>query len=136
MASGTAISASPGNILEVQFFPVLLRSNELILLYKSKVYSMMVWLKYIMKWLPPYVHITSIFSCRKKKGKNKGKYFCPLDKNFGANSLLLLLFIYIYLAALGLSCGMWDLVLWPGIEPGPPALGMQSLSQWITREVP
>ena len=22
-----------------------------------------------------------------------------------------------------LSCGMWDLVPWPGIEPGPPALG-------------
>ena len=57
--------------------------------------------------------------------------------------------IFIYLAALGLSCGMWDLrchvrdfhcsmrdlfflffscgmrdlVPWPGIEPGPPALG-------------
>ena len=25
-----------------------------------------------------------------------------------------------------LHCGMWDLVPWPGIEPGPPALGMQS----------
>ena len=27
-----------------------------------------------------------------------------------------------------LSYSMWDLVPWPGIEPGPPALGMQSLS--------
>ena len=35
-----------------------------------------------------------------------------------------------------LSCGMWDLVPWPGIEPGPPALGAQSLSHWTTREVP
>ena len=29
----------------------------------------------------------------------------------------------IYLAALGLSCGMQDLVPWPRIKPGPPALG-------------
>ena len=49
----------------------------------------------------------------------------------------------IYLAALGLSCGiwtlscgMWDLVPWPGIEPGPPALVVQSLSHWTTRLVP
>ena len=31
---------------------------------------------------------------------------------------------------------MWDLVPWPGIEPGSPALGAQSLSHWTTREVP
>ena len=30
---------------------------------------------------------------------------------------------------------MWDLVSWPGNELGPPALGMQSLSHWTTREV-
>ena len=24
------------------------------------------------------------------------------------------------------SCSMWDLVPWPGIEPGPPAMGAQS----------
>ena len=35
-----------------------------------------------------------------------------------------------------LSCGIWDLVPWPGIEPGSPALGVQSLSHWSTREVP
>ena len=35
-----------------------------------------------------------------------------------------------------LSCGMWDLVPWSGSEPGPPALGAQSLSNWTTREVP
>ena len=34
-----------------------------------------------------------------------------------------------------LGCGMWDLVPWPGIEPGPPALGARSLSHWTTREV-
>ena len=35
-----------------------------------------------------------------------------------------------------LSCGMWSLVPWPGIEPGLPALGAQSLSHWTTKEVP
>ena len=40
------------------------------------------------------------------------------------------------LAVLGLSCGMRDLVPRPGIKPGPPALGMWSLTRWTTREVP
>ena len=40
------------------------------------------------------------------------------------------------MAALGLSWGMWDLIPQLGIEPGPPALRMQSLSHWATREVP
>ena len=35
-----------------------------------------------------------------------------------------------------LSYGMRDLVPSPRIEPGPPALGAQSLSHWPTREVP
>ena len=34
-----------------------------------------------------------------------------------------------------LSGSMWVLVSWPGIKPGPSALGTQSLSGWITREV-
>ena len=34
---------------------------------------------------------------------------------------------------LGFSCGMWELVSWPGIEPGPPALGGlgKSLEFWF-----
>ena len=32
-----------------------------------------------------------------------------------------------------LSCTMWDLVPWPGIKSGPPALGAQSLSHWTTK---
>ena len=40
------------------------------------------------------------------------------------------------MAAQSLSCSMWDLVPWPGIEPGPPALGTQSLSPWATRDIP
>ena len=31
---------------------------------------------------------------------------------------------------------MWDLVPRPGIEPGPPELGAQSLTHWTTRDVP
>ena len=33
------------------------------------------------------------------------------------------------------SCSMWDLVLWPGTEPMPPASGAQSLSHWTPRKV-
>ena len=44
--------------------------------------------------------------------------------------------LFIYLVALGLSCGMWDLVPWPGIKPGPPALGVRSLCRWTDREAP
>ena len=44
----------------------------------------------------------------------------------------------ILVAAYGLlvAACMQDLVPRPGIEPGPPALGAQSLTHWTTREVP
>ena len=29
---------------------------------------------------------------------------------------------------------MWDLIPWPGIEPGPAALGVWSLSHWTAWE--
>ena len=45
-------------------------------------------------------------------------------------------YLFIYMATLGLSCGMWDLASWPITELGPPALGAQSLSHRMTREVP
>ena len=40
------------------------------------------------------------------------------------------------MALLCLSQSMWDLVPWPGIEPGPPALEAWGLGHWTTREVP
>ena len=47
-----------------------------------------------------------------------------------------------YLAMQGLSaalrvfsCGMWDLVPWPGREPRPPALEAWNLNHWAAREV-
>ena len=65
------------------------------------------------------------------------------------HSQFLFIYLFIYLAALGLSCGtldlcchVWDLsggmrylVPWPGIEPGPPSLGAQSHNHWTTRDV-
>ena len=47
-----------------------------------------------------------------------------------------LLFFFFNLFALGLSCGMWDLVPGPGIKPVPPVLGAQNLNHWTIREVP
>ena len=44
--------------------------------------------------------------------------------------------IFIYLAAPGLSCNMYALVPWPGVEPKPSALGMWVFNGWTTKEVP
>ena len=33
------------------------------------------------------------------------------------------------------AAGMWDLVLWSGVEHRPPALGAWSLTHWTTRKV-
>ena len=40
-----------------------------------------------------------------------------------------------FVVVCGLSCGMWDLVPWPGIELEPAVLEMRSLGQWADREV-
>ena len=58
------------------------------------------------------------------------------------------IYLFIYLAVSGLSCGtqdlqlwqvnsgcgMWDPVPWLGIEPGSPALGAWSPSHWTIRK--
>ena len=45
--------------------------------------------------------------------------------------------VYLFiLTGPGLSCGTWGLLPWPGMEPGPPALGAQSLIHWTSREAP
>ena len=49
---------------------------------------------------------------------------------------LIFIYLFIHLTASSLSCGMWDLLPCPGIEPWPPALGAWNLSHWTTREVP
>ena len=50
--------------------------------------------------------------------------------------IFLWLFQVLAEALVTFSCGMWDLVPQPRIEPEPPALGAQSLSPWTTTEVP
>ena len=44
--------------------------------------------------------------------------------------------VFIYSAAAALNCSVRDLVPWPGMEPGPPALGVWRLNHWTTRGVP
>ena len=45
-------------------------------------------------------------------------------------------FFLIYFAALGLSCGMLDIVPWPALEPRPLVLEAWNLPQCTAREVP
>ena len=60
----------------------------------------------------------------------------PLEKGMATHSTSLensmdgevwwdifLKYLFINLAVPGLSCSMWDLVPWPGIEPKPPCIG-------------
>ena len=60
---------------------------------------------------------------------------CDQSEDWGEKQPFIYLLTHFYLAALGLSCSMWDLVFRPGIKPGLPALGVKSLSHWTTREV-
>ena len=71
--------------------------------------------------------------------------FLAIMSNTAVNILFFILFyLFIWLhmvlvVAQGLfnpHCGMWDLVLWPGIEPKPAALGVWSPSHWTTGGVP
>ena len=41
-----------------------------------------------------------------------------------------------YLAVLGLNCGMRDLVSWPGIEPRPSTLGVRVLATELSGKSP
>ena len=65
------------------------------------------------------------------------------DRTLGSVFLLLFFFFKYLFACASLSCsmgtlrcGLWNLVPWPGIKSGLPALGMPRLSHWTTREVP
>ena len=63
--------------------------------------------------------------------------FCVFSLHLPYIVIFLKIFIYaIYLSVLCLSCGMCDLISWPGMELCSPALGVWSLSHWITKEVP
>ena len=49
--------------------------------------------------------------------------------------MVVVISVHVYMTVPGLSCGLWDLVPWSGIKPGPPALGVQNLSHWTTGKV-
>ena len=57
-------------------------------------------------------------------------------QRFRKHCLSFFKYFFMYLAAPGLSSGMWNLVAQPGIEPGPPALEVWSLSHWTIKDVP
>ena len=47
---------------------------------------------------------------------------CSLGKVW-TEELLFLIFVFMYLVALGLSCSIWDLFAWSGIKPWAPCIG-------------
>ena len=47
-----------------------------------------------------------------------------------------LFFKYNFIYFLAVPCGVWDLVPPPGMEPKPPAVEVQHLNHWTSREVP
>ena len=57
------------------------------------------------------------------------------QRSFSSPRLKKNFYLLTYLAASGLSSGMWELVPWPVMDPRPPALGAWSLSHWTTSEV-
>ena len=66
-----------------------------------------------------------------------------LGSSFSWDGAFLRLMSFPFACGIFFSCGMqtlnysmWDLILWPGIKPRPPALAMCSLSHLSTREVP
>ena len=71
--------------------------------------------------------------------KTKGKDKLQTRRRYWLRIFFLVKVFIVYLFILagpGLSCGTWDLLPWPGMEPRPPALGAQSLIHWTSREVP
>ena len=64
-------------------------------------------------------------------------YLFTVPVFFFFNIYLFIWLLRVLFAACGISSwGMRDLVPWPEIEPGPPALGVQSLNHLTTRKVP
>ena len=67
------------------------------------------------------------------RGQNQAEEKAPL--------FFFLFYLFIWLPMDFAACKIFShslrgLVLWPGIEPGPPTLGLQNLSHWTMRDVP
>ena len=84
--------------------------------------------------------LSRALKCRDCRWDVNFTLYCPLTKIIYMLFILKYLFIWtcwVSVAAWGIfSCGMWDLVPWPGLNPGRPHSQVWSLSYWTTREVP
>ena len=78
----------------------------------------------LLQWLP---HLSLISS-----HASPHLFVSDCHASFSKNILI----YFMYLSVLGLSCSIWNLASWPGIEPRPPELGTLSLSPCTTREAP
>ena len=82
--------------------------------------------------IPQAVHVTKTNQKTNQENSVCGSHYYAILMF----SFFFFKYLLIYLAVPGLSCGMWDLVPWWGIERRPPTLGARSLSHWTTREAP
>ena len=138
-----ALPSQPGEALSEEDSTL---SQTTCCLSESLFYCFLVWIKdFLLIFLPSPLH-SILVNFKSFESKVKVKLLAM-------RNIVLLCFLkniyFICLAspnlccALGLfglletwrifSCGMWDLVPWPGIEPGPFALGAQSLNHWTTK---
>ena len=81
------------------------------------------WMKYLswyrISFFPPFIYL-SIYLAEQVWAAVCGMFTCGVQDFF---------FFF-------LSCGVQDPVPWPGTEPGPPALGGWSLTQWSPGKPP
>ena len=93
----------------------------------------------------PLLSALGLASCPACSGEKMGmgqRARCSLEVCPISQLYIFFIYYFIYLAVPGLSCsmqtrscGMWDLVPRPGMEPVLPALGAWSLTHWTIREV-
>ena len=112
---------------------------------KSLFYCFLVWIKdFILIFFPAPLHSILVnFKSFESKVKVKLLAMRNIVLLCFLKNILSVWLPWVFVVALGLfglletwrifSCGMWDLVPWPGIEPGSLALGAQSLNHWTTK---
>ena len=107
---------------------------------------------WIKKVVSQYTEGNGIYWCIKKDAQNSfSQVFClggllppgmpyHIALLFALFNIYVCLFIWLHwvlVAACELfSCSMWDLALWPRMEPRPSAWQVQGFSHWTTRGVP
>ena len=96
-------------------------------------------------WVPTTL-TSKLFPKHAKPPSTSGPlhFLCPQPECFSPDAQVWLsLFLFLITEMPTFTFYFWlhpmvceVLVPWPGIKPRPPALGVQSLSDWTTREVP